>query len=190
MATASEIANTLIEEGGKARAHFQVWWVLRSVALPSYYEVMNNYAHSDFFRAANSGHFTLFILSAAKLFDPDQTAVSISTLRRALRAEGRVETAMRVARSLSSHRQTIERLRRIRNQAIAHNDFGAGVNEVFKQNGVTPDEVRLLIDIACDAIRDAAHDLGITSTIFEGDRFERATLNMLEALEKGARSAP
>jgi hypothetical protein len=56
---------------------------------------------------------------------------------------------------------------------------------VYKLNGITPNQIRALIDETTGAINHIARELGITNTIFESDRGERATLRMLETLERG-----
>ncbi|SEI14731.1 hypothetical protein SAMN05192544_102599 [Paraburkholderia hospita] len=44
MTSARDITLRLIEEGISARAHFQIWWTLRNVALPKYLPAMNDRA--------------------------------------------------------------------------------------------------------------------------------------------------
>lgn len=184
LATITEI---LIEEGVKARAHFQVWWALRNRALPKYHSAMNDFAYVDFFHAANLGHYTLFFLSLAKIFDRDPRVAGISELRRALRADGKTTTALAVARLLKPHEVQVKRVMAIRNRSIVHNEHGISRSKVYELNGVTPNELRALIDAACAAINHAARALGIVNTIFESDRTEQATLSMLETLALGAK---
>ena len=73
----------------------------------------------------------------------------------------------------------------IRNRSLVHNEFAIARRRVYKLNGVTPNQLRALIEAVCSSIRVAALDLGLSETIFDSDRFERATMSMLESLEKG-----
>ncbi|MFZ2207075.1 MAG: hypothetical protein WAV22_00240 [Porticoccaceae bacterium] len=189
MSKAKEIACTLIEEGIKARAHFQVWWALRNKALPKYYDAMNDFAYVDFFHAANSGHYTLFFLSLAKIFDRDSRVAGLKEFRHALRAEGMNKSALAISRALKPHQEIVRRVMAIRNKSVTHNEHGITRCEVYKLNGVTPNELRDLIDATCKSINEAAWELGINNLIFDSDRTERATLNMLETLSKGAKNA-
>ncbi|WP_156909599.1 hypothetical protein [Ottowia thiooxydans] len=184
---ANEIAHLLIDEGTKARAHFQVWWALRNKALPTYYTTMNNHDYVDFFHAANSGHYTLFLLSLAKIFDRDNRVAGLKEFKQALRAEGLGKSALAIARALKPHLKTVTTVMAIRNKSVVHNEHAIKRSKVYQINGVTPNELRALIDATCDSINDAATSLGITNTIFESDRAEQATLKMLEALSVGAR---
>ena len=59
---------------------------------------------------------------------------------------------------------------------------------MYQVNGVTPNQLRDLIDGTCQSINLAARDLGISDRIFDSDSTERATLKMLEVLAMGAKT--
>ena len=185
MTAATNITHRLIEEGINARAHFQVWWALRNLALPKYHETMNDYAHVDFFHAANSGHYVLFFLALAKIFDRDPRVAGIRELKRALRAEGKAVAAIRIARELKSFEPYVKRVMSIRNRSVVHNEHSISRHGVYQINGITPNQLRDLIEAACSSINGAARELGIVNTIFDSDRAERATLSMLKTLDHG-----
>ena len=185
MTSATHITRLLIDEGIKARAHFQIWWALRNRALPKYYETMSNLEYVDFFHAANSGHYSLFLLSLAKIFDRDPRVAGIKELKRALRAEGRSSTANRVAVALKPHENHVKSVVGIRNSSLVHNEYAVPIRKVYQVNGVTPNELRGLIDAVCTSINEVASELGIVNPIFDSDRAERATLKMLETLARG-----
>ncbi len=185
MATAQNIAERLIEEDINARAHFQIWWSLRNLALPKYHSTMSDFAHVDFFHAANSGHYVLFFLALAKIFDRDPRVAGISELKRALRSEGMTPSANRVARTLKPFEPRIKFIMNIRNRSVVHNEHSISRNKVYQVNGITPSQLRDLIDATCSSINGVAGDLGIVSTIFDSNRGERATLSMLETLRRG-----
>jgi hypothetical protein len=184
MSSAHDIALRLIEEGTNARAHFQIWWALRNLALPKYLPAMNNMEYVDFFHAANSGHYVLFFLALSKIFDRDPRVAGISELKRTLRAEGKTKTAIEIARQLKPVESYVKRVMRIRNRSVVHNEHAVPRNKVYQVNGITPNQLREVIDAACSSINAAARELGITNTVFESDRAERATLNLLEALDR------
>lgn len=187
MPTATHITKILIDEGIKARAHYQVWWALDNRALPKYFDAMNDWSYVDFFHAANSGHYTLFLLSLSKIFDRDPRVAGIKELKRALRAEGKTGLANEIARLLKPHEKHVRSVIGIRNRSVVHNEYSVSIGKVYQSNGVTPNELRALIDTACEAINLSARDLGIINPIFSSDRAERATLNMLEVLARGVK---
>ena len=184
MSKAHAITLLLIEDGIAARAHFQVWWALRNLAIPKYLPVMNDGSYVDFFHASNSGHYKLFFLALSKIFDRGTRGAGISELKRALRSEGHTRIALRIAKELKPIEPFVEKLMRIRNQTIVHNNHSIPRSKVYKINGITPNQLRQVVETVCGTINATARDLGITNTIFDSARFENATLSMLERLER------
>ena len=91
--------------------------------------------------------------------------------------------------ALKPHLEIVQRVMVIRNKSVVHNEHGLTRSKVYEINGVTPNQLRDLIDVTCKSINEAASGLGLNNLIFDGDRAERATLNMLETLAKGAKNA-
>jgi len=185
MTRARTITEHLIEEGKAARAHFQVWWALRNMALPDYLDAMNDLEYVDFFHASNSGHYKLFFITLAKIFDRDDRVAGVKELRKALRAQGRSDLALIIAKELKPITPLVQRILRIRNMRIAHNDLTTPIDKVYRVNGITPNQIRRVIDETCEIINQVAGELGISNRIFEGGRLEQATLRMLETLRQG-----
>jgi hypothetical protein len=185
MSPARQILETLIEEAFSAKANFQTWWALRNLALPDYYETMNDSTYRDYFQLANGAHYKLFFLALSKLFDNDKRATSISRLKQALRVEGYTHSADELEQALCANMPSVERIIGIRNKAIVHNQAGISRQQVYEINGITPDEIRRLIELTCNILNDTARALGMTSIIFEGNRHETSVLEMLRTLERG-----
>ena len=185
MSEARDITEHLIEEGTAARAHFQVWLALRNLAVQRLLPAMNDLSYVDFFHASNSGHYKLFFIALSKIFDRDQRVAGISELKKTLRADGRTDLALYIARELKPVEKLIVRMMRIRNKSIAHTERRMPRTQVYKINGITPNQIRQVIDQVCSVINHVATDLGISNTIFESDRLEKATLRMLETLRRG-----
>jgi hypothetical protein len=149
---------------------------------------MNDPAYVDFFHAANSGHYVLFFLALSKIFDQDRRVAGISELKRALHAEGNEKLAIEIERKLKPVEPYVKRLVSIRNRSVVHNEHAIPRDKVYEINGVTPNQLCEVIDATCNAINDAARRMGISNSIFESDRAQQATLNLLEALDRaGAR---
>ena len=185
MNSAHAISRLLIDEGISARAHFQVWWALRNLAVPKYLRAMNDLNYVDFFHASNSGHYKLFFLALSKIFDRDSRVAGISEFKNALCAEGHECIALRITQELKPIEPLVKKVMRIRNKTIVHNEHSIPRSKVYRINGITPNQLRQIIDTVCATISAAALDLGISNIIFETDRFESATLHMLERLKGG-----
>lgn len=185
MSTARQITRILIEEGTKARAHFQIWWTLRNLALPDYHSVMSQFRYVDFFHAANSGHYVLFWLALSKIFDRDDRVAGMSELRRALTSEGLQSSATRVEKALLPYQSHVQRIMAIRNRSVVHNEYALPRHRVYSLSGIKPDEIRDLIEVTCNTINGVARDLSMSDVIFDSNRAQEATLRMLETLRKG-----
>jgi hypothetical protein len=179
------ITEHLIEEGIAARAHFQTWWALRNLAIPTYLPTMNDMAYVDFFHASNSAHYKLYFIAISKIYDRDPRVAGISELRKALKAEGRDDLARYIQQQLKPLTGLLKKVLAIRNKVIAHNEFSLPRTKVYQIHGVTPNQIRDLIDQTCEVINHVAREIGFSNTIFDSDRHQRATISMLERLKRG-----
>lgn len=182
--TAKEILLRLLEEGTKARTHFQIWWTLGHLALPRFQPTIYSSEYHAFFYASRSGHYVLFFLALSKIFDNGERVASIRELKRALRAEGNTKLALEIASRLKPIEPHVKSVLGIRNRSVVHNDHAVTRQEVYELNEITPDQLRCVIDAACSVINCSAHALGITNFIFDDDRAERATLKLLQTLDR------
>ena len=179
----TKIITDLIDEGIAANAHFQTWWALRNLALPKYLNAMNNLEYVDFFHVSNSGHYKLIFISLSKIYDIDPRTSGIRSLKKELRKVGNIKMAEHVEKELDPCTALVTKLSNIRNQTIGHNQISLERKEAYNRNGVTPDEIKELIDKTCTVINVVARDIGISNTIGDSDRFEKATLKLLEVLD-------
>lgn len=185
MSEAHRILEDLMEECGVATAHFHTWWALRNLALPRFYDAMNDYTYVDFFHASNTGHYKLFFVALAKIFDRDARVSGISHLREALRKDGHERLADELGAKLVPLEGLVVRVLGIRNRTIVHNERALSREKVYEINGITPDQIRDLIRSTRQAINTVAEDLGLRDRVSESERYERATIAMLEILQKG-----
>ena len=185
MSGAQKIVELLIEEGIAARAHFQIWWALRNLAIPRYLDTMNDHKHVDFFYAVSTGSYKLFLLALAKIFDRDSRVAGISEFKRALRAEGYGRVALQIAKDLKPIEPHVKAVMGIRNRSLVHNEQAITRTKVYSVNGITPNQLQGVIDTVCESINFAARELGVANTIGDSDRCHQATLNMLARLERG-----
>jgi hypothetical protein len=174
----------LVEEGINARAHFQIWWALQKLALPKYESAINESACVDFFDASKSGHYILFLLALSKIFDKDSRVAGIRELKRALQSEGLDDIKKQITREIKPHEGCVKRILQIRNRSIAHNQSDISRENLYKSNPITPNQIRNIVDATCKSINIAATALNIERLIFKSNRAERATLNLLEALDR------
>ena len=185
MTESRELLSILRDEAGAARAHFHTWWALRNMAIPEYFDTMNNYEFVDFFHVSNSGNYKLIFISLAKIFDRDSRTAGIVKLKNVLIDEGHQNLADEITNRLGKKEELIKKILRIRNQSISHNQSELPREKVYKINDITPDQIREVIDETCSVMNDIASAFGMSTVISDADRLEQATLNMLRQLKNG-----
>lgn len=169
------------EDATAARVYFHTWWALRSLAYPDYLPVMNDHAYVDFFHAAHTGFLKLTFISLSKLFDRE--ALGLGEPRRLLEAEGHVDAAALIRAATVPKTELVKKLLRIRNKSVAHTEKEIHRHAIYETNPVTPDEIRDLIDGICTALDDVGGVLGSGTRISDGQRQERAVMELLKRLD-------
>lgn len=186
MASAKEIVAHLVEEANSARAHYQVWWALRKLALPDFYDTMNDHSYVLFFHASNSGHYKLIFVALGKIYDSDTRSAGIRELKAALRTEGHAAVVDKLERDLSAATAHVQRIVTIRNRTVLHNEQDISRKEVYELGGgITPNEIWDVIEATSHAINSVADTLGYSFRVSVDSPYERATLAMLERLRRG-----
>lgn len=184
--TSLEIIRSLVEEGNVAKAHFQVWWALRNLALPDFYSAMNEESVRLFFHASNSGHYKLMFIALGKIFDSDTRSSGIRSLKDALRSEGRGQVADQLEADLAPVTHLVEKVLHLRNRTIVHNEHALPREKAYQLNGgITANDVRDIIDMVGEAINSVAEALRYPSRVTYGRSFETATMAMLQKLRDG-----
>ncbi len=185
MTSALRILDHLIDEANAARAHFQVWWALRNLALPEYYNTMNDPKIVQFFHASNSGHYKLIFVALGKIYDSDTRSAGVAELKKTLRAEGRDDLADKLEEDLSAVTSLVQPILGIRNRTVLHNEHAIDRKKVYEINGIKANEIWQLIDTTSDAINSVAQALRHPFRVSASRPYEAATLAMLEQLHRG-----
>ena len=186
MASTIQILQHLIDETNAVRAHYQVWWALRNLALPDFYDTMKDVRYVQFFHASNSGHYKLVFVALGKIYDSDTRSAGIRELKAALRAEGHSSVADKLEADLASATSLVARLLTIRNRTVLHNELSISREQVYQfGGGIKANEIRDLIETTTYAINSVADALGYSSRVSAGRPYESATLAMLERLHRG-----
>jgi hypothetical protein len=185
MSDLNSVLLSIIEECKAANAHFQVWWALRSLALPAYYDTMNECKYVDFFHANNSGHYKLFYIALSKIYDRDERASGIRELKKRLDENGYAELATFVNNELTPMTEIVKKIKTIRNQSIVHNQADLPRKTVYKKNQITPNQIREVISKTIQVLNVVSDGVGVKDPIFENERLVEATIEMLKTLEKG-----
>jgi hypothetical protein len=178
--TRSKVLFDLLESTIEARAHWQTWWALVSVAKPKYVARMNHF--SDFFQISEHAHFNSVFINLAHLFDKRRDVSSVERylgLAKDLYPAGeRQELRSR----LSVHAAALAGVLEIRNNLIAHKNAGQNEKEIFAKAGVTPDQIAALLNETVALINLFAKREGWDNRIPSSNRYSNATLGILDSL--------
>lgn len=178
-----EIIKELVQEGMEARASYQVWAALRKKEFfDQYEEILTNSDYYDFFSASSTAHFKLIFLSLGKIFDSGRRPASIENLKRSLEKANRKELVTYIEKNLGDQIEIREKIKAIRNKAIAHTQLYMSAGEPYKTNQVTPDELCCFIDETCKVINHLAQEFNLNG-MFMSDRVKRSTLKVLGELK-------
>lgn len=171
-------------EANKAGAYFFTWRALNdSSADAKYQATMSNTAYVDFFHVCNSGFHSLFFVSLAKLLDRSGSALGLAKFRDTLKGHSDFVNEVRMIEALLiSTAGVAKKVQRIRNQAIAHNQGSRTVEEVFKSQNITVNEIAGLIEEIRTALNQVGDRIEPATRIPAGDRYENATIGLLNRL--------
>lgn len=172
-----------------AVAAYQIWFTLRGAgkAIDTYLDDMNDYNHVDFFHATNSGNYKLMFIKTASLFDPDDRAASIRSLKTLLNNENLSQFSDLLDAKLAKYGKLVSNILTVRSKIIAHKDIGTKPSGLHKKHGIKPVEIKELLSDCNEALREI--ELYLTSNssgshIFTTTRFEDATFSLLETIRR------
>ena len=150
---------------------------------------MNDARYVEFFHVINTGTYKLIFIELGCLFDPDNRAASIRSLKDKLEEIGRKDLVEYLNNELSHYGGLVSKILTIRSKLMAHKEFGASSEDVHKSNGITPNEIGDLITTCCKVILEVYERLyGNSSELLcctTSGRFEEAILQLLDVIRNG-----
>ncbi len=180
----------MADSANAAQAHYQIWFTLRGdgKALPGHLDDMNDYRYVDFFHANNAGHYKLMYIELGCLFDTDSRSASFRNLKTSLKERGYDLIIEKIDNALSKYKQLVSSILTIRSKLIAHKEIGAESEDIHKNNGIIPNQVKQLLSSICSLINEIDSELFGNNGVLlasKSDRYERATFSLLEVLRNG-----
>jgi hypothetical protein len=140
----SEIRHTITVAG----LNYEIWWVYRSKdTRPEYVEVMNRYGL--FFQTSIHAHFVALLVELYRLYETRADTFNVPSLLKILRAEARLpsETMEALEDIYKNEAKPLwTKVNILRNKAFGHRSVSHTIEEVFQKAGVTPNELRDLVE--------------------------------------------
>ena len=167
-------------EASDARANFRVWRTLDlSKGDRKRLDAMNDWTYVDFFHVAIWGTQALAFLSLGKIFDQSKSALKLRDIVRSLNDN---ELSRDVDELYNEHGKAIEKIKRIRDKSVAHNDKSMDERSLFDEVGITPNEMERLIEDVCGILNGAAARESFSNRIPDDLRFKNAVDGLLDKL--------
>lgn len=165
-----------------AALNFNVWWVYKSKdTRPKYVDVLNRYPL--FFQTSIHAHFVALLVALYGLYETRKDTYNIPDLLKQLRADCMLPTDI-----LDSIQSIYDRAKPLwvkvsilRNNAYGHRSKAHTVEDVFKRAGVSPDELKLLVELTEELLNEVTLHLFDSTHAFNLDG-THDTLRMLDDL--------
>lgn len=176
-----------------ALGHYQIWFALRGEgkAWDTHRDVMNDSRVVDFFKGTIIAHYKMMFIEMACLFDSGEESHSIRNLKEKMREAGLGGLADRFDEELKPFSNLASNIKTIRSKVTAHKDIGADDKSLYQKHGIKPNDIGRLLNTAAFLMSDlesVINDGANFSTVSPTDRWEKATLGILELL-RSARSS-
>lgn len=166
-----------------AQANFHIWKTLKLSRDESKRpNAINDYEYVDFFHTTIWGSQTLVFLSLGKIFDKGKGTLKVCKLVRGLNDD---QLNDRFDSLSKKHKEVIDKVMKVRNKTVAHNEKLNDDIRVFQEASVTPNEIESLIDDIRIILNAAADRESISDRIPEGLRFKNAVHSLLDRLRTG-----
>ena len=142
-----------------ARRNYEIWWVYKSKdTRPLYVDVMNRYGL--FFQTSIHAHFVALLVGLYRLYETRDDTFNIPSLLKKLKAEKKLPSATLKQLEDIYKKQAKPlwiKVNILRNKAFGHRSRAHSVEEVFQEAGVTPNELRDLVEITKNLLNELTH---------------------------------
>ena len=120
------------------------------------------------------------------LFDSRKETSSFYKLKKSLKSDGRNDLVDRIECDLSSYQELIKRIKGNRNKRIAHHDIAWTEERVYKEFGVSPNEIKSLLGAFNELLKVIYKSVVSPDTAYpiaRPGRFEDATFRLLHVIK-------
>lgn len=139
--------------------HYEVWWALGSASKEKYRKTFSHSEYALFIEASLIAHQMAMLMALGRLFDTDSRASSMKSLKTELENNGNTEMLSIIKDTMAPYNNLVKKIINIRCSIIAHTQTNSTDNDVLIRNGITPSEIKNLIDSATKVIGKIAFKL-------------------------------
>ena len=176
--------NELRHTATVAWLNYEIWWVYKSTdTRPEYLDTMNRY--TLFFQTSLSAHFVALLVDLYRLYETRKDTYNIPMFLELLRKQQAVhgDVMAKLEQVYAKAKPLWVKVSVLRNKAFGHRSNAHSVSEVFAEAGVTPNELRNLVELTRDLLNSATQASAGTTHAFNLSSRDD-TLRLLEALKQ------
>jgi len=147
-----------------ASEHYNIWYIYKNKDdRPKYINVMNHYL--GFFRASISAHFTAILLNLSKALDKNTNKrTNIYSLLQLAERNNLIQSSRlnKIKNRLNGIKDLFGKVQILRNNSFVHLSEKLDSKESFKRAGISPNDLKKLIDSSIEILRSIyyAYDRG------------------------------
>lgn len=147
-----------------ASEHYNIWYIYKNKDdRPKYINVMNHYL--GFFRASISAHFTAILLNLSKALDKNTNKrTNIYSLLQLAERNNLIQSSRlnKIQNRLNGIKDLFGKVQILRNNSFVHLSEKLDSKESFKRAGISPNDLKKLIDSSIEILRSIyyAYDRG------------------------------
>jgi hypothetical protein len=179
-----KIINDLKISIDEAVRHREIWWELGySKNRSKFKNEFRSTRFNHFLHASYEAHAITMYLALGRIFDSDSRSSSICTLKKNLKSSGHIGLVKAIETQLKPYSELVKKVLDVRSKTIAHTDLSHTEYLVFRNNSITPDELKALIHQTRETFYDVLRHFNLTTTQHEDGIFSESTLNVLDQLQ-------
>lgn len=138
-----------LRHGAKlASLNYDIWWVYKSKSSrPLYTETMNRYL--GFFDTSLHAHFVALLVALYPLYETRRDTINIPRLLRIIEKE-KVVSSKELAQACQMYETSKPlwiKVGILRNEAFGHRSDSLTIEQIFNKAGITPNELKELIEL-------------------------------------------
>jgi hypothetical protein len=142
-----------------AGLNYEIWWTYKEEeSRKKYAATMNRY--SLFFQSSLHAHFVALIVALYGLYENNPHTVNIPALLRLIKDKHpfSAETEAAVLELSEKAQRSFSKVAILRNNAFGHHSAKLSTQEVFAKAGISPNDIKELIDTTKQLLNEITHD--------------------------------
>lgn len=173
-----------------ASLNYDIWWVYKSKeSRPAYVDTMNRYL--GFFDTSIHAHFVALLVALYPMYETRSDTFNIPRLLKVLDKECQI-SANALAKAHATYAEAKPlwvKVGVLRNNAFGHRSDSKTIEEIFKQAGITPSQLKKLIELTKRLLNTISRALDGSVHAFNLAATE-ATVRVLQDLKERHEGSP